>query len=98
MLKTGKWFFLQRNANTGWGDGGAGRGNGGASWKHDQFDGSMKEAGRRMNMVSSTKRNDTSIDEKPRGVCYAFQRGECNRGDNCKFAHDEQVGFLAVLI
>lgn len=26
-----------------------------------------------------------------RGVCYAFQRGECNRGDDCKFSHDEQV-------
>ncbi|KAL3695169.1 hypothetical protein R1sor_008820 [Riccia sorocarpa] len=25
-----------------------------------------------------------------RGVCYAFQRGECNRGDSCKFSHDEQ--------
>lgn len=26
-----------------------------------------------------------------RGVCYAFQRGECKRGDDCKFSHDEQV-------
>jgi hypothetical protein len=26
-----------------------------------------------------------------RGVCYAFQRGECKRGDACKFSHDEQV-------
>lgn len=87
----------QRNANTGWGDG-AGRGNGGGgSWKHDQFDGSMKDAGRRMNMVS-TKRNDNGMserNEKPRGVCYAFQRGECNRGDSCKFTHDEQVDFSA---
>ena len=21
------------------------------------------------------------------GVCYAFQRGECNRGDSCRFSH-----------
>ncbi|KAL4335471.1 hypothetical protein GQ457_07G035190 [Hibiscus cannabinus] len=25
-----------------------------------------------------------------RGVCYAFQRGECTRGAGCKFSHDEQ--------
>ncbi|KAK7286851.1 hypothetical protein RJT34_22156 [Clitoria ternatea] len=25
-----------------------------------------------------------------RGVCRAFQRGECTRGANCKFSHDEQ--------
>lgn len=28
-----------------------------------------------------------------RGVCRAFQKGECNRGDSCKFSHDEQVSF-----
>lgn len=26
-----------------------------------------------------------------RGVCRAFQRGECTRGDYCKFSHDEKV-------
>ena len=26
-----------------------------------------------------------------RGVCRAFQRGECTRGDSCKFSHDEKV-------
>ena len=25
--------------------------------------------------------------EKPVGVCYAWQRGECQRGNSCKFAH-----------
>lgn len=28
-----------------------------------------------------------------RGVCRAFQRGECTRGAGCKFSHDEQVRF-----
>ena len=26
-----------------------------------------------------------------RGVCYAFQKGECNRGASCRYSHDEQV-------
>lgn len=26
-----------------------------------------------------------------RGVCRAFQRGECTRGATCKFSHNEQV-------
>nr|KYP72901.1 Zinc finger CCCH domain-containing protein 42 [Cajanus cajan] len=26
-----------------------------------------------------------------RGVCRAFQRGQCTRGASCKFSHDEQV-------
>ncbi|KAL5580765.1 hypothetical protein UlMin_013207 [Ulmus minor] len=25
-----------------------------------------------------------------RGVCRAFQKGECTRGDGCRFSHDEQ--------
>eukprot|EP00303_Exanthemachrysis_gayraliae_P011323 CAMPEP_0206019006 /NCGR_PEP_ID=MMETSP1464-20131121/28287_1 /ASSEMBLY_ACC=CAM_ASM_001124 /TAXON_ID=119497 /ORGANISM="Exanthemachrysis gayraliae, Strain RCC1523" /LENGTH=143 /DNA_ID=CAMNT_0053392899 /DNA_START=68 /DNA_END=495 /DNA_ORIENTATION=- len=27
-----------------------------------------------------------------RGVCYAWQRGECNRGDSCRFEHGEDGG------
>ncbi|XP_016689145.1 zinc finger CCCH domain-containing protein 25 isoform X3 [Gossypium hirsutum] len=29
--------------------------------------------------------------KEARGVCYAFQRGECTRGAGCKFSHNEQV-------
>ncbi|KMZ61530.1 Zinc finger CCCH domain-containing protein 42 [Zostera marina] len=35
-------------------------------------------------------RSDGPPLRETRGVCYAFQRGECNRGDSCKFSHDEQ--------
>ena len=24
---------------------------------------------------------------RPSGVCYAFQRGECDRGSSCRFGH-----------
>jgi hypothetical protein len=27
----------------------------------------------------------------PRGVCHQFQRGECNRGDYCKFSHEKSL-------
>ena len=36
---------------------------------------------------------------RPRGVCFDWQKGECTRGDNCRFAHDDggaqqQAGFV----
>eukprot|EP01043_Picozoa_sp_COSAG02_P039438 COSAG02_NODE_3113_length_7338_cov_2.845559_6_plen_272_part_00 len=36
-------------------------------------------------------RNDTGGDGT-RGVCYAFQRGECTRGDTCRFSHSGEPG------
>lgn len=39
------------------------------------------------------KEEDEEEEQKKReerGVCYAFQRGECNRGSACRFSHDEQ--------
>jgi glucan-binding YG repeat protein len=26
--------------------------------------------------------------QKPKGVCYAFMKGSCDRGDSCKFTHE----------
>ncbi|CAI5515648.1 unnamed protein product [Closterium sp. Naga37s-1] len=57
-----------------------------------------KVAGRivRVDHVADYKRiakEDEEEREKRReenGVCYAFQRGECSRGDNCRFSHDAQ--------
>ncbi|CAA6669458.1 unnamed protein product [Spirodela intermedia] len=51
----------------------------------------------RVDHVSNYKKKEEEEDEEEakrkreaRGVCHAFQRGECNRGDSCKFSHDEQ--------
>jgi|EP00505_MAST-04D_sp_SCG-Rhode-Island_P001832 cleavage and polyadenylation specificity factor subunit 4 len=30
--------------------------------------------------------------DRPRGVCYAFQRGDCSRGSDCRFAHESGGG------
>ena len=30
-----------------------------------------------------------------RGVCYAHQRGECDRGDSCRYSHDASAGAAA---
>lgn len=54
----------------------------------------------RVDHVSNYKKKEEEEDEETerqkreaRGVCRAFQRGECNRGAGCKFSHDEQVCF-----
>ncbi|KAK9153521.1 hypothetical protein Sjap_001001 [Stephania japonica] len=50
----------------------------------------------RVDHVSKYKKKEEEDEEEEqrkreeRGVCRAFQRGECNRGAACKFSHDEQ--------
>ncbi|XP_075633525.1 zinc finger CCCH domain-containing protein 25-like [Castanea sativa] len=50
----------------------------------------------RVDHVSSYKKKEEEDEEaeqkkrEERGVCRAFQRGECTRGAGCKFSHNEQ--------
>ncbi|GAV73560.1 RRM_1 domain-containing protein/zf-CCCH domain-containing protein [Cephalotus follicularis] len=50
----------------------------------------------RVDHVSSYKKKEEEDEEterqkrEERGVCRAFQKGECTRGAGCKFSHDEQ--------
>ena len=42
------------------------------------------------NNTNNKKRSASSTDGikiKHQGVCHAWQKGECDRGDKCKFAH-----------
>ncbi|KAJ9146790.1 hypothetical protein P3X46_029017 [Hevea brasiliensis] len=50
----------------------------------------------RVDHVTKYKKKEEEDEEtqqqkrEARGVCRAFQRGECTRGASCKFSHDEQ--------
>ncbi|GER31858.1 RNA recognition motif (RRM)-containing protein [Striga asiatica] len=50
----------------------------------------------RVDHVSKYKKLEEEDEEtkqrkrEERGVCRAFQKGECNRGDSCRFSHDQQ--------
>ncbi|XP_047308278.1 zinc finger CCCH domain-containing protein 25-like [Impatiens glandulifera] len=50
----------------------------------------------RVDHVSNYKKKEEEDEEtwqrkrEERGVCRAFQKGECTRGDGCKFSHDER--------
>ena len=34
----------------------------------------------------------SKLDKKKKNMCYAFQRGECVHGHNCKFSHNPECG------
>ncbi|KAF6147066.1 hypothetical protein GIB67_036785 [Kingdonia uniflora] len=50
----------------------------------------------RVDHVTKYKKKEVEDEEElqkkreARGVCRAFQKGECNRGDACKFSHNEE--------
>ncbi|MCL7027615.1 hypothetical protein MKW94_023882 [Papaver nudicaule] len=50
----------------------------------------------RVDHVAKYKKKEETDEEEEqqkredRGVCYAFQRGDCIRGASCKFSHNEQ--------
>lgn len=57
----------------------------------------------RVDHVSNYKKKEGDEEKErqkreARGVCRAFQKGECNRGAACKFSHDEQVRTLISLV
>jgi len=37
------------------------------------------------------RRDDRPYAPRPRGVCYAWREGKCDRGDSCRFAHSEDA-------
>lgn len=57
----------------------------------------------RVDHVSNYKKKEEEDEEKEqklreaRGVCRAFQKGECNRGAACKFSHDELVRLIVLV-
>jgi len=42
-------------------------------------------------MTMTDERRD-KLDTRDKNMCYAFQRGECTRGVNCKFSHNPEHG------
>ena len=48
----------------------------------------VRAAEDRRNMAAKPAGGAAGSYSKSKGVCYAFQRGECTRGDSCKFAHE----------
>lgn len=76
---------------------------GGWLWLLDNLNGA-KVLGRivRVDHVSKYKKKEEEDEEEEqrkreaRGVCRAFQRGECTRGASCKFSHNEMVRLIDI--
>jgi hypothetical protein len=68
------------------GKGGGGRGGGGRGGGDDTCF-NCGEAGHRSYDCTQPRSGGKGKGKGGGGVCYAFQKGECSRGDGCRFSH-----------
>ena len=52
---------------------------------HEQ---SSESSGAFSNFGSSNRQGSYGSSRGASGICYSYQRGECNRGESCRFSHD----------